>query len=92
MEDSNTDIWVHRAPGGLLLKENRGGEAVLSGLESKRPSQGSFIRPTGFEPVTFGAGGQRSNPLSYGRLAIPLGIAGEFCRFDPLQNSLAERR
>jgi len=25
-------------------------------------------------------------------LAIPLGIAGEFCRFDPLQNSLAERR
>jgi hypothetical protein len=46
-EDPDADARGHRVPGGLLSKENRGGEAVLSDIASKRPSEGSSIRPTG---------------------------------------------
>ncbi len=28
------------------------------------------VRPAGFEPATSGSGGQRSNPLSYGRTSF----------------------
>ncbi len=34
----------------------------------------SAVRPRGLEPLASGAAVRRSNPLSYGRVAIPLGL------------------